>query len=50
MIDVALKEEQQMLTPVLCGPKEHVAVTDRSLQQGVLLCVPDVFIHTLNVF
>ena len=39
-----------MLTPFLFEP-EHVAATDLSLQQqGGLLCVPNVFIHTLNVF
>lgn len=50
MIDDALKQEHEMLAPFLFGPTEHVAATDRSLQQGVLLCVLHVFIHTLNVF
>lgn len=50
MIDDALKQEHQMLTPFLFRPTEHVAVTDRSLQQGVLVCVLNVFIHSLNVF
>lgn len=48
--DDALKQEHQMLMPLLFGPNEHVAVTDRSLQQGVRLCLLDAFIHTLNVF
>lgn len=48
--DDALKQEHQMLKPLLFGPNEHVAVTDRSLQQGVRLCLLDVFIHTMNVF
>lgn len=39
--DAALKQEHQMLTPFLFGPNEHVAVTDRSLQQGVCLCLVD---------
>lgn len=48
--DGDLKQEHQMLMPLLFGPNEHVAVTDRSLQQGVRLCLLDVFTHTLNVF
>lgn len=33
--DDALKQEHQMLMPLLFGPNEHVAVTDRSLQQSL---------------
>lgn len=50
MMDEARKREPQMIKAVFVQPTEHVAVSDRSLQQGVLLCVLHVFIHTLDVF